>query len=422
MSLLHKTLLYLLLASIPVVVGGGWLFHLLIDRGIQYEIDEQLSSDLAFIHQQLKQGHSLNGQFPLDNPQIEPISATTPVSPVFSNTQEFDWRENQQIPVRKLVATILVNNKAYRITVRHAMGELNEIARLLSLIVTVGLVLLLGLLVLLNGWVSRKLWQPFYQLIEELGRYRLDDPVPTTFTPSTIREFNQLSNVLNSMSSNVYHQYKAQKEFADNAAHEMQTPLALLTTQIDNLLATEPLTGEQVELMELSQHAIRRLANLNKGLLLLTKLDNQQFSERETVNLSDMVQHQFRQFMPYADYRNINWHSQISPAIYRNLSPYLVDILLVNLLKNTLMHADKSTNAEVILTETNLITRNVAPALPFPADQLFQRFVKNPGKPESTGLGLALVKQIAEQHGSTATYTYDAITRTHEFRWFLPPV
>ncbi|GAB3641166.1 sensor histidine kinase [Spirosoma arcticum] len=415
MSLLRKALLYLLLVSVPVVIGGGWLFHTLIYGVIQYEIDEQLSSDLAFIRQQLTEGHTLMGRYPLDNPSVREVPVRRPTAPVFADTLEYDWRENQPVPVRRLLATITVRDRSYRIVVKQAMGELNEIAQLLSLVVTVGFVVLLGLLVLLNGWVSRRLWKPFYRLTAGLRQYRLDEKTPMTFPRSDIAEFNALSAVLNEMSRNLHQQYRVQKEFTDHASHEMQTPLALVTAQLDSLLGTEPLTTVQVKLMESAQESIRRLANLNRGLLLLTKIDNQQFSELQRVNLSELVQKLHDQFAPYADYRGLNWRCQVAPDICRTLNPYLAEILVTNLLKNAVLHAETGTCSEVILTQTYLKTRNIGPPLPFAPDVLFDRFVKNPARPDSTGLGLALVRQIAQRYNMTVPYAYQETTRLHEF-------
>ncbi|MBC8152575.1 MAG: HAMP domain-containing histidine kinase, partial [Bacteroidetes bacterium] len=273
MSLLRKTLLYLVLSSVPVVIGGGWLFHTIIYRGIQYEIDEQLSSDLAFVRQQLAEGQTLAGRYPLNNPAVEQVSATLPVEPVFSDTLEFDWRENQPVPVRRLTTIVSARGQSYRVVVRQAMGEFYEIAHFLSFFVTGGFVVLLGLLVLLNAWVSRRLWKPFYRLRDGLRQYRLDARTPPTFPGSSIAEFNAVSAALNDMSQNLHRQYRAQKEFTDHAAHEMQTPLASVMAQLDSLLGTEPLTSEQVALLEHAQRAVRRSANLNKGLLLLTKIE-----------------------------------------------------------------------------------------------------------------------------------------------------
>lgn len=417
MSLLRKTLLYLLLAAIPVALTGVWVFDALVNRVIRYEVDEQLSSDLGYIQQQLQTARTpLNrGQYLLDNPHISLLPSGRTVSPTFSDSTEFDRRENEQVPVRRLTATVQVGKRTYLVVVKQAMGEFEEVAQMLSMSVILAFLALVVFLTVLNGWVSRRLWQPFYQLIEQLRAYRLDERTPTTFDQSSIAEFDQLSVALNDMSLTLHHQYVVQKEFTDHAAHEMQTPLAIMTTQLDRLLTTEPLTEEQVNLMEQAQASIRRLTQLNKSLLLLTKIENNQFADQQRVNLSELLDRLHRNFTAYAEHRGLSWAIQIDPDVVRLMNPHLAEVLFSNLIKNALTHALPHTFAKMSLTKTKFVSLNVGPPLPFPAEQLFDRFVKNPARPESTGLGLALVQQIAQRYGMTVEYKYDQRGRLHTF-------
>jgi len=417
MSLLRKTLLYLVLVAVPVAIGGGWLFHALINRVARYEIDEQLTSDLAFVKEQLATADRPipEGQHLLDNPHVEKVSLGYHLDPVFSDTLEYDRREKQLVPVRRLTSTIQAGGHAYLVVVKQAMGEFIEITQLLSVGIIVGFLGLLGVLLGLNSWVSRRLWQPFYQLIDQLRGYRLDVRTPATFPDSTITEFSQLGRTLNDMSRNLHQQYIVQKEFTDHAAHEMQTPLAIITAQLDQLLATEPLTQEQVGCMEQAQGSIGRLVHLNKSLLLLSKIENNQFLDQKPVDLSTLTEKLHHDFSSYAEHRQLGWVGRIAPDVFRPMSPHLAEVLFSNLIKNALIHALPKTYAEVTLTEKVFKTVNAGLSLPFPPAQLFDRFVKNPARPESTGLGLALVRQIAELHGMTVQYQYDELACLHTF-------
>ncbi|OIN55905.1 sensor histidine kinase [Arsenicibacter rosenii] len=417
MTLLRKTLLYLLLVMLPVALGGGWLFDTLIRRGIYYEIDEQLSSDLAYIQQQLIRQQVTVGQdhHLLDNPHIEPVAGPGQLTPVYSDTTEFDWREHNPVPVRQLKAILTVGDKHYLVVVKQAMGEFDEIARLLSISVVGGFMLLLGLLVVLNSWVSKRLWTPFFTLIEQLRTFRLDASEPVRFSGSSIAEFDHLSATLNDMSQNLQQQYQLQKAFTEHAAHELQTPLAVITTQLDQLLGTEPLTGEQVALMESAQHSVRRLVHLNKSLLLLTKVENQQFAGLQTVDLSSLAAQQCRQFALYAAHRGLDWQVSIAAGVTRRLNPYLADVMFSNLLKNAMLHATANTNVYITLTASSFTIRNTGEPLPFPEDQLFSRFVKHPARPDSTGLGLAITREIARRYDIALNYRYHNDIQEHVF-------
>jgi signal transduction histidine kinase len=425
MKLLHKMMLNLVLVALPVALGGVWLFYSLIHAGIQYEVDEQLSSDLLTIRNQFQQG----GQHPVrtNNFRVDIDSAAVPIPPTFADTVEFDPRENEIVPVRRLIATVQASGETgrfYRVAIRQPVGEFNEIARLLSIGVTVTFLVLLVMLMALNGWLIRRLWQPFYRLIDQLRHYRLetrsnDEPQPVSFSESTTDEFNQLSAALNTMSRNLQAQFLAQRQFTDNAAHEMQTPLAILGHELENLLDIEPLSMEQVTGIERAQDSIRRLVRLNKSLLLLTRIENHQFAG-EDVNVTLIVDELARVYQDFASHHGLKWEYDLAPDIHQTMNPYLAEVLFSNLMQNAVRYTEPYAKVEMSLTPSYFQIQNPGAPLPFPAQQLFDRFIKNPAHPDSTGLGLALVQQIAQIFGMRVSYNYFPATNTHLFRVDFP--
>ncbi|WP_138994241.1 HAMP domain-containing sensor histidine kinase [Larkinella sp. C7] len=425
MKLLHKMMLNLVLVAIPVAIGGVWLFYTMIHAGIQYEVDEQLSSDLLTMRQQFQRSGQYIGRI---NPfRVEIDSASLPIPATFADTTEFDPRENEVVPVRRLVVTVQASGKPgrlYRISIRQPVGEFNEIARLLSIGVTLTFLVLVVVLMALNGWLIRRLWQPFYQLIDQLRHYRLEirsnsEHQPVSFSGSTTDEFNQLSAALNTMSRNLQEQFMTQRQFTDNAAHEMQTPLAILSHELENLLSIEPLSMEQMTGIERAQDSIRRLVRLNKSLLLLTRIENHQFAD-EQVNISPIVDELARVYHDFANHHELKWEYNLAPDVYQTMNPYLAEVLFSNLMQNAVRYSEPNAKVEMTLTPSYFQIQNPGTPLPFPSHQVFDRFIKNPAFPDSTGLGLALVQQIAQLHGMRVNYDYLANTQIHLFRVDFP--
>jgi signal transduction histidine kinase len=415
MTLLRKWLIYLLLVAIPVAVGGVWVLQRLIRDNIRSEVDEQLRSDLLLIQQQAgKAGFDLRSLSNLRT-EITPKTGAQPASDiaVFTDTVAYDPRERETVPLRRLAVTIPAAPGQvghYRVTVSQPMGEFNEIMQLLSVSVTVTFVVLLGLLLLLNGWLLRRLWQPFYHLTNQLRAYRLD-PKPADgqsvapFIDSDVTEFRQLSNALNEMSRNLHSQFMAQRQFTDNAAHEMQTPLTITSHELDRLLGTEPLSPEQIETIGRAQDGIGRLVRLNKSLLLLTRIDSHQFAD-EPVDLSALIGRLVTVYADFAEHHHLGWKSDLMPSVLMTMNPFLAEVLFSNLLQNAIRHSTPQTTVQMTLSPDVFEIQNAAPPLPFAPDQLFERFVKNPAQPESTGLGLSLVQQIAQLYGLDVGYSY----------------
>src|SRR5439155_3283474 len=82
--------------------------------------------------------------------------------------------------------------------------------------------------------------------------------------------------------------YLSQKEFTENASHEMQTPLAVLQTKLELLMQTEPITEEQAAIISSLNDTSSRLSRLNRSLLLLTKIENNQYQETEPVQVAEV--------------------------------------------------------------------------------------------------------------------------------------
>lgn len=425
MPLLRKWLIYLLLVAIPVAVGGVWLLQRLIRNDIRAEVDEQLHTDLLLLQEQaIKPGldlRSLSNLRTTITPQTDAAASNALGTATFTDTLAYDPREQEFEPVRRLTAMLPATPGTlprYRVTINQPMGELNEIMQLLSVSVTVTFVVLLGLLLLLNGWLLRQLWQPFYQLTNQLRSYRLD-PKPASGTPmapfanSNVAEFNQLSQALNEMSRNLHSQFMAQRQFTDNAAHEMQTPLTITGHELDRLLGTEPLSPEQIETIGRAQAGIERLVRLNKSLLLLTRIDSHLFTD-EPLDLSALTERLVTVYADFAEHHKLGWQYTAAPGVIMNMNPFLAEVLFSNLLQNAVRHSTPQTTVAITLSAEAFQIQNTAPPLPFQADQLFERFVKNPAQPESTGLGLALVQQIAQLYGLEVVYSY--ANGQHSFR------
>jgi signal transduction histidine kinase len=102
-------------------------------------------------------------------------------------------------------------------------------------------------------------------------------------------EFNSLNVSLNKMLDRIGHDYQKQKEFTENAAHEMQTPVAVMQSKIDLLIQSQNLKEEEMHLIEQLSGALQKLSYLNRSLLLLSKIENKQFNQLESVSVQDVV-------------------------------------------------------------------------------------------------------------------------------------
>lgn len=274
-----------------------------------------------------------------------------------------------------------------------------------SLTVLFFILMMTGFL-LLNKRISRKLWQPFYNSLGKIRTFDLNKQNKPEFETTDIDEFSELNHNLEKLIGSSITAYNQQKEFADNASHELQTPLAIIQSRLELLMQTSPLSDDQYALIEDATKALTRATRINKNLLLLTKIENSQFMEKETINLSDLLQHTLQSFSFFAEDKKIIFQKEIQSNVMVEGNKTLVEILLNNLLTNAIRYSE--TGAIITITCKDHLLRISNPgSSPLKQEQLFKRFAGSaPDKP-GTGLGLALVHQVTQRNNWSVSYTFE---------------
>ena len=415
MSLFNQTARYLLLTALAIALVGSVGFYALIHRKIRHEVDEILMSQVKQTSQRLHTRSPDKMSDWDDNPRVERVS--TLQKPDFRDLVVIDsLDDNERVPIRQLRATVAVRGQPYLVTVRQPYYEFNELAREMSIGIIIGFLALMGVSVAVGLGLSSRLWRPFYATIDQLRDVRLDSPSSPVFPESRIREFGLLSRSLTELTQKLRRQFSLQKQFTENASHELQTPLAVASAELDFLLQSTHLTESDYAHLQRATDALGRLSQLNRSLLLLTQVENNQFSTDELLDFSALLNQYTDEYEPFFCHKNMAVEHAIAAGIQVRMNRQLAGVLLANLLKNAARHGASGKSVRIELTPAALMIRNGGQPLPFADNQLFNRFVKDPARPDSTGLGLALVKQICDRYGLPLTYAYDAEKKEHTFR------
>lgn len=267
-------------------------------------------------------------------------------------------------------------------------------------------ILLLGGFVLLNRSISKRLWQPFYHSLDKIRNFDLNQQRDIVFGQTAIAEFAELNQSLDKLIAGNIAAYTQQKEFADNASHELQTPLAIIQSKLEVLLQSKSLTDEQYNIIEDALKALSRVGRINKNLLLLTKIENSQFMEKEVINLSDLLKNSIAISVNFSEDKQIKLQTDILPDVVVEGNKILVEILFNNLITNSIRHSSFHSSISIHLSADRLVIANPG-ATPLQSDQLFKRFATASLQTPGTGLGLSLVKQICDRYGWKINYAFD---------------
>ncbi|WP_343703263.1 HAMP domain-containing sensor histidine kinase [Chitinophaga sp.] len=276
--------------------------------------------------------------------------------------------------------------------------------------------LLIGGLVLLNRNISRQLWQPFYDSLAKIKNFDLNGQHAVHFEKTDITEFAELNLQLDKLISRSISAYNQQKEFADNASHELQTPLAIIQSKLDLLLQNKSVTDEQYVLIEDAYRALMRVGRINKNLLLLARIDNSQYMDEQLVNLSELLETSVAAFSQFAEAKQLILESCIAKNVEVKGNRDLVEILVNNCLNNAIRHSAPNNTIGINLSEKILVFSNQGNES-LVQEQLFKRFGVASSKSPGTGLGLALVKQIAGRYNWRVDYAFS--NKRHVFSLYI---
>jgi len=415
MKLLRRTFINYILYSTLLLLVCVPLFYFFIRQLFIEEMEEDLfHHKLNFLNtakyiatdKELKAYQLLNEEFLLSEPEQWPIQDS-----LFSY-EAYDSVENEIVPFRALRCGITIQDKNYQLIIRESIvGDLDLVERIV--IIQIGLLtLLLTGFILINQNLSKKIWSPFYAILEKLKQYQIDKDTQIKLPPSDTTEFEDLRITVEQLVSKNRNAYLSQKEFTENASHELQTPLAIFRSKLELLMQTHNITREQADLISDLSNANDRIARLNKNLLLLSKIENNQFPSKQPVLLKEAVEKTLYLYKEKAEAKKIKTTVTDESETKVNVNPTLLDILLSNLISNGLKHSPEESELKIHIEKNTLHILNQGEPLKNP-EKLFQRFNRESRTATGSGLGLAIVKEICDVEGFKIEYYF---TDQHYFK------
>ena len=415
MKLLNKTLKPFALYSLLVLALSVPVYFYIINYIWKNELDKHHT----IVHRQIEKGmndlhladSSLSKIIKVWN-TLQPRTLISPAThtgfkkdSIYTNIR-FDNYQQEVEQFRGLYTTITINNKPYNLLVETNMEEFYET---LIIIVAVSILffgLLLSGFIFLNRRLSYIIWKPFYNTIHHLKTFDIygQDTIP--FEKSDIDEFKTLNEELSKLINKNIEAFKQQKEFTENASHELQTPLALVKSRIDLLLQDASLTEVQLEKIASLNIPLSKVSRINKNLLLLAKLEKRQFLENESITISNTINDTVAIMEDHFIRKNITINTIIEKDIIVNGNQGLFEIMVTNLLLNAIVH-NLENGVIIINLENKIFTISNSGSSALKDATLFKRFINSSNHQPSSGLGLSIVKEICNNHNWKINYRFD---------------
>ena len=375
------------------------------------EVEEELYSTTARVEASLTKNEVMFSLSPL----VEVTYANLISPEILKDTIIYDPSQNEMEEFRELSSFKEIKGKIYKITVRNLIVESEDI--LIAIILSYMTIILLVFVFLFyfNKARNKKLWLPFFTNLEAIKNFSITSDKPIPLVDSEIIEFSELKDEVEILINKVRSDYKNLKHYTEDVSHELQTPLAIIQAKIENIINGEDLNDDQFKHLTSIQKDIQRLTQMNKRLTLLTKIENNQFDNLESVNMYDCIGATVKNFQELSNVQSQISGDVTSPLV--KMDPYLAEVLCNNLVSNALKHSNPDGIVKILTSNKIIsISNQGSKALEHP-EKLYSRFYRESELAKSTGLGLAIVHKICQLYKFKISYQFADGTHTFSIRF-----
>ncbi|MFD1551119.1 hypothetical protein DNU06_04025 [Putridiphycobacter roseus] len=400
MKLITKTYRSTLIWLLPVMlIGSVFCFHT-----IEYIAHEETDEFLTYEKDRLIKFHKEHKTLP-DFHKVAAIYEVDTLQPtLFKDTLILELGDNEMVPNRELQFSIPHNDKYFTIVLRHLLLGKDDILEG-TLLIVVGILFIMAIMIIIILYtVNKRIWKPFHHTLSVLNAYQIKKEIPT-LEDNQIDEFNQLNHSIINLLNKINTDFNNHKEFTENMSHEVQTYLTIIKQNTEQLMGQIAVENKQdLTLIKKTYAAVNDLNKVQKSLILLTKINNEEFHEVKQFDFQDKLKAALIRFEDLIEIRNIK--TSIKTTVCKvEMDPGLAEIILNNLLKNAVKHNIENGSITVELAQESLTIKNTGKVIPGEPSQLMNRFITaNQG---NMGIGLAIVQQICLKYDFTIKYHVD---------------
>ncbi len=241
MKLIQKTSRTYLILSIIIFLVSGAMLIFVLTTVMNKRLDEQLYYLKDVIAKRIKYDYDLT----IFEEPVELTDAENRIYPkdtvIYKDTLILRNIEGEGVDefekYRQIKAYETLHGTRWKIIARQSLVRNQDLIWVISFATFVIILLLLTGLWIMNTLTSKQLWKPFYTNLERLKNFSIQDQNPIKLEETNIDEFKELNISIKNLTHKLQSDFNSLKEFSENASHEMQTPLAIMQSKIELLLA-----------------------------------------------------------------------------------------------------------------------------------------------------------------------------------------
>ena len=314
---------------------------------------------------------------------------------------------------RKLKFSYLQDEQYYQVSILKNQSQSDSLIKK-TVIMNVGFAMFFFLIMFfVNRHSIKSALSVFYSTIRKLEDFELSKLQTLTLETAEVQEVKKLNEVFEKMATQIYNDFEAQKEYTENVSHELQTPLAIISSKADELMQADNLSKQQMEQLALLLETTNRLSKINQALIFLTKIDNRFYNQSSSFSLNDLIKEKLQIFDTAIQEKKLKLELGLLDITHIYMNPYLAETLIINLIKNAIIHNTSGGVLRIQLSNNALSISNSGSPLSFPEKDIFKRFTRSENSKKNLGIGLSIVQRICELYTFKIAYTFGS---EHQFK------
>lgn len=312
--------------------------------------------------------------------------------------------EDEVNDYRVLYYNFKYENTNYVLEVGNSLTEIQDLTFSIRIFTSILLLIVVTITFMADTFLIEFLLKPFYRIINTKIKF-VNETESFNFEKikSHSTDFDELDSGLNQMMYRIQELFVKEKQFIANVSHELLTPIAMLKNRFENLLQNESLNDEAVDKIASSLWTLDLLKKIINNLLLISRIENNQFDNHERVSVKEITSKIFDELEDRILEKKIVIENDIAEDFSFAGNNTLIHIMIYNLILNAIKY--NVTNGKIVVKDTLSdekysisISDSGNGMTPEQCVTIFERFSKIDFQQDGHGLGLAIVSSIAKFH------------------------
>jgi len=334
--------------------------------------------------------------------------------------------EDEEITYRVLNYTFTADGQKYLLETGKSLTSIQNARKNINKIILVFLVFIILITLFTDLQYTRVLLYPLKKITDKLKE--ISSPAKFDMTPvkTNTSDFAILDTALRDLMTEIDEAFQKEKEITVNISHELMTPISVLRSKLENILLQKETDPETANKIEDSLKTLQRLQSLVNSLLLIARIESHQYLREDIFAVQEMLEEIIGELDPVAEDKGVAIKKEsVNDLRFRNANRALVFSMFYNVINNAVKNTGPGGRITVTCkteqgrfkVEIGDTGRGMDQAQ---LSALFSRFrAKRDNDENSTGIGLAIAKTIADFHNIDVSVISSPGKGTH-FSFIFP--